>query len=254
MKIETTKINKPPTVVIYGAHGVGKSTFAASAPSPIFIRTEDRHGHLRVQAFEFMRTLQMVRDAINYLRTEDHQYKTVVLDSLDWTQDLIYQELVEKYGAKNISDKKKFAFGLGFQLAEEIWTSEVLKPLVALAEERKMIPILISHFKERYIEDAEGNQYKKYDIDLQDRACARVHEMADVVGFMDYRRDSEEKEAKGGGTFTKISSTGKVVLRLQPQPFFEAKRYGDLPAALEIPRENGWAVFSEALKIALQKV
>lgn len=254
MKIETTKITKPPITVIYGMHGVGKSTFAGSAPKPIFIRTEDRHGHLRVQSFEFAKTFQAVRDAINYLRTEQHDFKTVVLDSLDWTQDLIFAEICEKYGARNISDKKKLAFGLGYQLAEEIWTTDLLKPLVMLAEERKMIPIMISHFKERYIEDAEGNSYKRYDIDLQDRACARVHEMADIVAFMEYRTTSEEKESKAGGTFTKISSTGQVVLRLHPQPYFTTKLYGNMPPTLEIPKTGGWQVFSDVLRKAISEM
>lgn len=35
---------KPPIIVVYGVHGVGKSTFAAQAPSPVFIQTEDGLG------------------------------------------------------------------------------------------------------------------------------------------------------------------------------------------------------------------
>ena len=38
--VDTQNI-KPPRVLAYGPPGVGKTTFAASAPSPIFIQTED---------------------------------------------------------------------------------------------------------------------------------------------------------------------------------------------------------------------
>ena len=39
--ITTGKAQMPPRLMIYGAEGVGKSSFAASAPKPIFVQTED---------------------------------------------------------------------------------------------------------------------------------------------------------------------------------------------------------------------
>ena len=41
----------PPRIVMYGVGGVGKSTFAASAPNPIFIPVEDGISTLDVDAF-----------------------------------------------------------------------------------------------------------------------------------------------------------------------------------------------------------
>ena len=37
---------KLPIMTLYGVHGIGKSTFAAQAPSPVFIQTEDGLGLL----------------------------------------------------------------------------------------------------------------------------------------------------------------------------------------------------------------
>jgi hypothetical protein len=31
---------RPPRIIVYGEHKIGKSTFATSAPNPIVIRTE----------------------------------------------------------------------------------------------------------------------------------------------------------------------------------------------------------------------
>ena len=39
--ITTGRQPQPPRIMIYGSEGVGKSTFAASAPKPIFVQTED---------------------------------------------------------------------------------------------------------------------------------------------------------------------------------------------------------------------
>lgn len=36
-------VPKPPRIVIYGPHGIGKNTFAGSAPRPVLINLEDGH-------------------------------------------------------------------------------------------------------------------------------------------------------------------------------------------------------------------
>ncbi|MDR0869400.1 MAG: ATP-binding protein [Planctomycetaceae bacterium] len=43
--IQTGKAQAPPRLLIYGTEGIGKSTFGASAPKPIFIPTEDGLDH-----------------------------------------------------------------------------------------------------------------------------------------------------------------------------------------------------------------
>ena len=48
-QVKTGKEAQPPRIMIYGSEGVGKSTFAASAPKPIFIQTEDGLGDKRLR-------------------------------------------------------------------------------------------------------------------------------------------------------------------------------------------------------------
>ncbi len=36
--------SKPPIILAYGIPGIGKTTFAAAAPNPIFIQCEDGRG------------------------------------------------------------------------------------------------------------------------------------------------------------------------------------------------------------------
>ena len=42
---------KPPRILIHGVAGVGKTTFAAGAPAPVFICTEDGLGTLDATQF-----------------------------------------------------------------------------------------------------------------------------------------------------------------------------------------------------------
>jgi hypothetical protein len=46
--------------MIYGAEGVGKSSFAALAPSPIFIQTEDGLGEIDTSRFPLCKTFDEV--------------------------------------------------------------------------------------------------------------------------------------------------------------------------------------------------
>jgi hypothetical protein len=54
--ITTNRATLPPRIVIYGDHGLGKTTFAASAPNAIVLRTEDGLAGLRVRTFPIARS------------------------------------------------------------------------------------------------------------------------------------------------------------------------------------------------------
>ena len=47
--IQSGREARPPRLLVYGQEGIGKSSFAASAPGAIFIQTEDGLGEI-VQA------------------------------------------------------------------------------------------------------------------------------------------------------------------------------------------------------------
>ena len=78
-----------PRIMLYGVEGIGKSTFAAYSPKPIFILTEDGLGSLPAQHFPLAKNVASVMAAITTLYDEKHDYKTVVLDSLDWLEAMI---------------------------------------------------------------------------------------------------------------------------------------------------------------------
>jgi len=52
LKITDGKIKRAQKVVIYGSEGIGKSTFAAQFPNPLFIDTEGGTSHMDVRRIE----------------------------------------------------------------------------------------------------------------------------------------------------------------------------------------------------------
>ena len=87
--------NTPKTerVIIYGESGLGKTTFATSAPNPIVIQTEDGLGQIDVSCFPLAESYIDVMKALDALVNESHDFKTVVIDSLDWLETLIWKQV-----------------------------------------------------------------------------------------------------------------------------------------------------------------
>ena len=52
MNITTGKISRAQKIVLYGPEGIGKTTFAANAPDPLFIDTEKGTAHLDVKRID----------------------------------------------------------------------------------------------------------------------------------------------------------------------------------------------------------
>ena len=84
---------RPRRVMLYGTHGIGKSTFGAMAEKPIFVPTEDGLADIDCESFPLARSLGEVMAALESLYSGDHDYRTVVIDSLDWLERLIWAEV-----------------------------------------------------------------------------------------------------------------------------------------------------------------
>ena len=88
---------KAPRIIIYGPHGVGKNTFAGSAPNPVLINIEDGHpAGSAIDSFPVAKTFADVMEAMTALYSEDHNFETLIVDSLDWLEPMIWAETVRR--------------------------------------------------------------------------------------------------------------------------------------------------------------
>ena len=85
-RVQRGRTQKPPRVFVYGTSGIGKSTFGSQAPKPIFVPTEDGLDEIDCAKFPLAATYEEV---IAALRTQPHEFESVVLDSLDWLERLV---------------------------------------------------------------------------------------------------------------------------------------------------------------------
>lgn len=252
VKIVTTSINKPPKICIFGSPGAGKSRFAASFPSPFFIRTEDRHDHLSVQTHEnVIATYAELIEVLDFILKEKHGFKTVVLDTADSAEKIVHQEVCKNAGTNNILDPRVFPFYSGFLRASQIWESEILGRLKAINEERKILPIIISHIETKQMEHPQYGHYPKFVLGVDKRVAAKIYKFCDIVGFLDWRTS-----AIGEGDKTRLSSTNQRILRLKPRAYWETKESYNLPESIDIPEDapgelGGYRVLQDAIKKGL---
>ena len=227
----------PPRIMVYGVEGIGKSTFAAGAPDPIFILTEDGLGSLDVEHFPIATSLDNVMDAIGALYAEDHPYKTVVLDSLDWLEAIIHREMEAKHDAKDL------AYGKGAMIAAQQWR-DVLDGLNALRNDKQMTVILLAHNTIKRFDSPEVEPFDRYQPKLQERSNAVVREWADAVMFANYKTIVKKDDVGFNKTVARGISSGERMLYTTERPAYMAKNRYSLPDIIPMT----WEAFANAIK------
>jgi len=226
-----------PRVLVYGIEGIGKSTFASGAPDPIFILTEDGLGSLDVEHFPIATSLDNVMDAIGALYAEDHPYKTVVLDSLDWLEAIIHREMEAKHDAKDL------AYGKGAMIAAQQWR-DVLDGLNALRNDKQMTVILLAHNTIKRFDSPEVEPFDRYQPKLQERSSAVVREWADAVMFANYKTIVKKDDVGFNKTVARGISSGERMLFTTERPAYMAKNRYNLPDSIPLT----WDAFANAIK------
>src|SRR5579859_1249276 len=109
----------PHRVLIYGPEKVGKSTFAAGAPAPIFLGKDSGTEHLDVDRLPQPETWAEVLEGLAIVEREAHDYKTLVLDPVNWLEPLINADVTGDSG-KSI-EAWDGGYGRGYDAAIDRW-------------------------------------------------------------------------------------------------------------------------------------
>lgn len=222
MKIISGKIIKPQKVVIYGPEGIGKSTFAAQFPKPLFIDTEGSTSHLEVDRLPRPTSWQMLKQYIKDLKGDTMGYHTLVIDTADWAERLCEEAICQSNGRVGIED---FGYGKGYTYVKEEF-GRLLDSLSDLIE-ASMNVVLTAHSIIRKFElPEETGAYDRYELKLGQKAgnqCAALaKEWADMVLFVNYKEiviTTKDNKKKVSG--------GKRVMYTAHNPCWDAKnRHG----------------------------
>ena len=230
---------QPPRIMIYGSEGVGKSTFAALAPNPVFVQTEDGLSEIDCSKFPLAKSFDDVVLQLQAVRDEQHDYGTVVIDSVDWLERLVWDRVCADYGVKSI-EKADGGYGKGYVHALTYWR-QIVSLLNDIRARKGMAVILIAHAAVERFEDPEHAAYDRYTPRLHKKACSLVCEWVDAVLFASRRMRVDSTTGKAAPVG---ADGGERILRTNGSPACIAKNRFGLPTELPL----SWSAFVEALK------
>ena len=211
-------------VVIYGPEGIGKSTFASRFPDPVFIDTEGSTKDMDVARFEKASSWQMLLDQIEYVRTHPDVCRTLVIDTIDWAEQMCVEAICARHHKSGIED---FGYGNGYIYVKEEFgrflnrLSDVVDAGINVA--------LTAHAQIRKFEQPdELGAYDRWELKLGKKTASQtsplVKEWADMLLFANYKtysvatdKDGKKHKAQGGSR----------VMYTSHHPCWDAKnRYG----------------------------
>ncbi len=172
----------PRRIMLYGPHGIGKGTWASKAPRPIFLDIEGGLEDTDCERTDRLGSFAQVNEALTWLISGDHDYKTCVVDTVDWLEQLIHKQIVKDEGKSSVKSIADIGYGKGYARAIPAW-SWIISQLEQLRSQRKMAVILLSHAKVERYEAPDSESYDRYSPDLHKSSCGMLQEWCDEVLF-----------------------------------------------------------------------
>ena len=229
----------PLFVTLYGAEGAGKSTFASQAPKPLFIDFENGSNFLDVNRIQPKSYLQFI-EILKMLETEKHDYQTLVIDSVDFAEEMLSDYVCEMNGKKNLED---WGYGAGYKYLSKAFFN-FLSGVERLRQVRGMHIIFIAHCSIRKFEDPRLQQsYDRYTLKLYHANAERLKESSDFLLYAGFQDMTTGGGSNSQGGKAKGISTGKRLLMTQRAPAFDAKSRVNIPEQLDL----SWSSFFHSI-------
>jgi len=224
MEITKGKIPGAKKTVVYGPEGIGKSTFASKFPEPVFIDTEGSTKDMDVARLPRPSSWQMLLQEIDYVKTNPAVCKTLVIDTIDWAEQLCVEYILAKYGKAGIED---FGYGNGYVYVKEEF-GRFLNKLEDVIEAGVNVTLTAHAQMRKFEQPDELGAYDRYELKLGKKTSSQtsplVKEWADMLLFANYKTLSVAVDDKGK---KHKAQGGRRVMYTNHHPCWDAKnRYG----------------------------
>jgi hypothetical protein len=250
----------------YGLEGIGKTTLATHSPAPVMFDVNDGSSRLKVARYPFRdepgghvpRSLKEIYEAIDDLYDNRHAFKTLVIDTIDDLEALVYRHVLERDSGrtsmlnpkgKKFESVESYGYGKGYVVALEEWRM-LCSRLDALRLKREMSIILLGHTQVKKFFNPDGEDWERYQLRVQDTPTASVAGLikgwVDVLGFCTFEQGAgklDERQTKAKGW-----STGRRLIMLERTAAYDAKTRIPMPAEIELVADDPWRPFAEALR------
>jgi DNA polymerase III delta prime subunit len=236
--LKTTRKDDPPRLLIYGPPGLGKTTLAAEFPAPVILDIEaGAPSGVDIASFGEIESYDQVLDALKALYTGEHAYRTLIIDTLDRLEPLVWAKACEANSWPSIEAP---GYGKGYVAADEFWR-KLLAGCNALRAKRGMTVVLIAHSAIERFDDPTNAPYSRYDIRLHKRANALVQDEVDAILFLNQDITVQSEDAGFNKQVRRAEGGGSRWIHCEGRPAFTAKNRFGMPWRLKFDAGRGYA-------------
>lgn len=247
--------NLPNRYLLHGLEGWGKTSFGALFPKPIFLQTRGEtgletlisNGRLpEVPHFPEILTWNELLSAIRTLTDQQHDYKTLVIDTANGAERLCHEYVCTTQFKGEWGEKGFASYGKGFDVSIAEWLM-MLSALDKLRGVRSMCILLLTHTRVKNFKNPEGLDYGRYSPDMHEKTWGATHKWADVVLFGNFQTVVDSKGKAAGGDRRILCATRTAA--------YDAKNRVGLSDEIDMgssPQE-AWRSFTAALVAGRQQ-
>jgi hypothetical protein len=241
--VKPQKIEAPWRILLHGQPGIGKTTFGAAFPDPVFLCAE-RAGADELSVARYpdpVTTFDELREAVRRLTLEEHAFKSLIIDTLDDLEPLIWAEVVRRDGKAATIEDVGGGFQKGYNAAVDDWRI-LLAELEHLQTARGMHLLLIAHTTRREFKAPDSMNYDRWEPNIHRKAAGLLASWSKEVLFAQEETATTKLDGKNGKA--KGISTGVRLLRTRMNAVYDAKNRHSLPDPLPLD----FGAFVEAMK------
>jgi hypothetical protein len=220
---------KPPRILLYGEEGIGKSSFGAQAPDALFICSENGlvSDNFKVTQNINPKTYQEFIEVLNSVLKDNHEFKTLVIDTLDWIEPMLFDYICKRDEKKNIID---YGFGKEKDIINQEWR-KCLSLIERIWSERNLGIIILAHCIIKPFQNPIGDNFDKYEPKCHKSISGITKEWCDAVLFAKFEIFINKDK---GALKAKAIGEGKRVVYTTHSPAWDAKNRYNMPACLPL--------------------
>lgn len=231
------KIKVPFRLMLYGPEKAGKSTFAAGAPSPIWLGADSGTEHLNIKRLPSPETFRDVMEGLDEVATRGRSlgFETLVVDPIGWIEPMMVLDItgdaqvnLAKWGGGHGAGY--IALGDRYRMlingTERVWKAG-------------LNVILIAHATVKMFNDPEGPGYERYELAVDKRGAGPLKQWVDAILFAKqeaFGKVDDQKRAKAYGSAAHM-------LHTKWSPAYDAGNRYTLPETMPL----SWDAFASAL-------
>jgi hypothetical protein len=236
LNIQRGRRHTPVRAVIYGTEGIGKSTLAAAFPAPVILDTEEGTHHLDVARVS-IGSWDELRAAVAEIGSKPSEFRTVVIDSADWAERLLTEQLLRENKWASIESA---GYGKGFTMLAEAF-GRFLTQCDALIGVGLNVAFVAHSKVQRTSPPDMADGFDRYELKLTKQTAPLLKEWCDLLCFCNYKTTVSE----GSDGRKKATGGKRRLMHLERAAAWDAKnRYG-LDAELPMTIESLAPIFAE---------